>query len=52
MEFLKHLLGSCGEPHGLLYLIYSFGSFINTMIKVVYYHMKWYIEDKIKEFIR
>ncbi len=25
IEYLKHLLGICGEPHGLIYTIFSFG---------------------------
>jgi hypothetical protein len=52
MEFLKHLLGSCGEPHGLLYMLYVFGAFIITMVKAVYFSMKWWIEDTIKGFIK
>ena len=28
MEFFKHILGVCGEPHGLLYLIITGGVFI------------------------
>ena len=25
METIKHLLGLCGEPHGLIYIIFTFG---------------------------
>ena len=52
MEFLKHVRGGCGEPNGLFYMLYVFGAFITTMLKSVYFSMKWWIEDNIKGFMK
>ena len=34
MEFLKHILGLCGEPHGLIHIILTFGG-ISAIIKYI-----------------
>jgi len=34
MEFLKHILGLCGEPHGLLYILMTVGG-LSTLIKYI-----------------
>ena len=36
METIKHLLGICGEPHGLLYTLFTLGglSTLLTYLKV------------------
>ena len=47
IEAIKHLLGICGESHGLLHAMYVFGAFIGTMILYVYNTMKWWIRDNI-----
>ena len=47
LEALKHLLGLCGESHGLLHAIYIFGAFLGTMALYVYKSMKWWIKDNI-----
>lgn len=47
MESLKHLLGLCGENHGLLYMFFAFGAFIFTAIKFILYTIKWWIQDNI-----
>ena len=39
IEAIKHLLGICGEPHGLLYILMTVGG-ITTLIR--------YIKLKIK----
>ena len=39
IETIKHLLGICGEPHGLLYILMTVGG-ITTLIR--------YIKLKIK----
>ena len=59
IETLKHLIGWCGEGHGLLHaiyvfggfigamLLYVFGAFIGTMFLYVYNTMRWWIRDNI-----
>ena len=47
LEALKHLLGLCGESHGLLHAMYVFGAFIGTMFLYVCKTMKWWIRDNI-----
>ena len=36
IEYLKHIFGICGEPHGLLYVILSVGGLTSlyTYIKI------------------
>jgi len=34
VEFLKHILGLCGEPHGLIHIILTFGG-ISAIIKYI-----------------
>ena len=47
METMKHLIGWCGEQHGLLHLINVFGAFVVTMILYVYKSVIWWIRDNI-----
>jgi|TARA_R100001143_G_scaffold55035_1_gene50996 hypothetical protein len=47
IETLKHLIGWCGEGHGLLHTVYVFGAFIGTMFLYVYNTMRWWIRDNI-----
>ena len=32
IEYLKHLFGLCGEPHGLLYLLMTTGGITSVFI--------------------
>ena len=34
IEFFKHILGLCGEPHGLIHIILTFGG-ISAIIKYI-----------------
>ena len=36
MESLKHFLGLCGEPHGLIYTILSIGSISGFLAYIKY----------------
>jgi hypothetical protein len=39
IEYLKHLLGFCGEPHGLIYYILTAGG-ISTLF--IYFKTKFF----------
>lgn len=47
VEYIRHIFGLCGENHGFIYLLYSFGAFIFTMIKIAYMQFKWWIQETI-----
>jgi len=47
LEYVKHLLGICGENHGFLYMFFIFGSAIFTIIKITFYNFKWWIKDNL-----
>jgi hypothetical protein len=40
IEAIKHLLGFCGEPHGLAYILLTGGGFLSGVF--------YYIVNKIK----
>ena len=39
IESLKHFLGLCGEPHGLIYIILSIGS-ISSFFAYIKYRIR------------
>ena len=40
IETIKHLLGFCGEPHGLAYILLTGGSFLSGVFYYVLYKIK------------
>ncbi len=40
IETIKHLLGFCGEPHGLAYILLTGGSFLSGVFYYILYVIK------------
>ena len=47
IDTIKHLLGLCGEPHGLAHMLYAFGGLLGTLGYVTTKRVIWWIEDTI-----
>jgi len=47
IDTIKHLLGLCGEPHGLVHMLYAFGGLLGTLGYVTTKRVIWWIEDTI-----
>tara|TARA_R110000787_G_scaffold246295_1_gene352039 strand:+ start:520 stop:660 length:141 start_codon:yes stop_codon:yes gene_type:complete len=45
LEAIKHLLGFCGEPHGLAYYIIFGGTFVSAIITYIKLIFKEYSNE-------
>ena len=47
LESIKHLLGLCGEPHGLAHMLYALGGLLGTICYGMIKRVLWWIEDNV-----